>query len=196
MTTPAPPAARRHPALRLLTGAARLGLVALILASVAWIVPALLGYERYVITGGSMSGSIERGSVAFEKTVPVEDLAVGDVITYLPPADSGVDNLVTHRIVEVGTTEDGQRLFRTRGDANADPDPWQFSLTAPTQPVVEFSVPFVGYVFTALADPGVRVLVIGVPAGLIALLAAVELVRSVRHSEPVEHDGEPSTARS
>ena len=35
---------------------------------------ACFGYERYVITGGSMSGTFEKGSVAFEKQVPVADL--------------------------------------------------------------------------------------------------------------------------
>lgn len=194
MTTPTPPPSRRPGPVRILRLLGRLGVVTLILVSLAWIVPSLLGYERYVITGGSMSGSIERGSVAFEKPAPVPDLSVGDVITYLPPRGSGVDDLVTHRIVEIETAEDGGPLFRTQGDANADPDPWQFTLTAPNQPVVEFSVPLVGYVFTSLADPGARILVIGVPAALIALLAAVELVRTVRHTDPVDPPAEPTTA--
>lgn len=178
---------------RILALCARLGLVTLIVASIGWIVPSLLGYDRYVITGGSMSGAIERGSVVFEKPVPVEDLVVGDVITYVPPADSGVHNLVTHRIVEMETTPDGLQLLRTQGDANPDPDPWQFSLTAPTQPVVEFTVPVVGYAFTALADPDVRMLIIGVPAGLVALLAGIELVRAVRQTKPIETDAPPKT---
>ena len=71
------------------------------LAGLAYLAPSLFGYERYVITGGSMSGTFEKGSVVFEKPVPIADLRVGDVITYLPPADSGVSTLVTHRIVKV-----------------------------------------------------------------------------------------------
>src|SRR5690606_9231079 len=111
--------------------------VAVILACAAYLLPHLMGYERYVITGGSMSGSIEKGSIVFEKPVPVEDLAVGDVITYLPPADSGVSNLVTHRLVEIEPDEAGQLVMRTKGDANADVDPWTFSLVEDVQPVVE-----------------------------------------------------------
>jgi signal peptidase len=94
-----------------------------IVASLAFMLPSLLGYERYVITGGSMSGTFEIGAVVFEEPVPVEDLRVGDVITYLPPADAGVGNLVTHRIHRILRTPEGERVYRTKGDANADADP-------------------------------------------------------------------------
>lgn len=154
-------------------------LLVVTLGCAAYIVPGLLGYERYVITGGSMSGSIERGSVAFEKPVPVEDLAVGDVITYLPPPDSGVDTLVTHRITAIEPGESGSTVFSTQGDANPDPDPWTFSLAEGTQPVVEHTAPLVGYAFVALADPQVRMLVVGAPAAVVALLALRDLVAAL-----------------
>ncbi len=169
----------KHQAGRLAGVTGNLAMVAVILACAAYLLPHLLGYERYVITGGSMSGSIEKGSIVFEKPRPVEDLAVGDVITYLPPADSGVTDLVTHRIVEITTDERGELVMRTQGDANADVDPWTFSLVEDTQPVVEATVPLVGHALIALADREVRMIVIGVPAGIIALLALVELVRNL-----------------
>jgi len=165
------------------------GLVALTLACTAYLLPTLFGYERYVITGGSMTGSISKGSIAFEQPVPVEDLAVGDVITYLPPPDSGVANLVTHRIVEMGTDAQGATRLRTRGDANDNVDPWTFSLVADEQPVVQFSVPSVGYVFIALADRETRILVIGVPAAIVALLALAELVRNLGSSVTARRRG-------
>ena len=70
-------------------------------------VPGVLGFDRYVITGGSMSGTFERGSLVFERKVPVADLKVGDIITYLPPADSGVSELVSHRILSITPNPDG-----------------------------------------------------------------------------------------
>jgi signal peptidase len=151
-----------------------------ILVCAAWLVPSALGYERYVITGGSMSGTFEKGSVAFEKPVPVAELQRGDVITYQPPAASGVTDLVTHRITSIKPAEGGGTLYRTQGDANPDPDPWRFELTGATQPVVEHTVPMVGYAFIALADRDTRMLLVGVPAGLIALLALVEVGKALR----------------
>lgn len=169
----------KHLAKRLVSLTGNLSLAAVILACAAYLLPHLMGYERYVITGGSMYGSFEKGSVVFEKPVPVEDLALGDVITYLPPADSGVGNLVTHRIVEIETDDAGQLVMRTKGDANGDVDPWTFSLVDEKQPVVEYTVPQVGYALIALADREIRMLIVGVPAGIIALLALVELVKNL-----------------
>jgi len=164
--------------------AVNLTLLAVVAACVAWMAPSAFGYERYVITGGSMSGTFEKGSVVFEKPVAVEDLQVGDVITYLPPAGSGVPNLVTHRVVDIEPAQGGGSLFTTRGDANADVDPWKFQLVDGQQPVVQFSVPKAGWVFIALADRQTRMLLIGGPAALIALIALAQLVGAFRRSEP------------
>jgi len=152
-----------------------IGLGLVVLVGLAFLVPSLLGLQRYVIMGGSMTGTYDLGSVVFEEVVPVEELQVGDVITYVPPADSGITTLVTHRIVAIDGNE-----FRTRGDANPAVDPWTFELTAATQPRVVASVPYVGFAFMALADRGTRMAVIGIPAGLIALLSLVEVVRALR----------------
>jgi signal peptidase len=165
-----------------------LAAVVVVLAGAAWILPSALGYDRYVITGGSMSGTFEKGSVVFTRPVKEEDLEVGDVVTYVPPADSGVTTLVTHRIHDI-RTRNGVPSFRTQGDANADPDPWRFSLDADTQPVVSFHVPVVGHALIALADRDTRVLLIGIPAGVVALIALAQLVRALRgSSETVGRD--------
>jgi len=166
-------------AARALNTVVTLAAVVVVLAGAAWILPSALGYERYVITGGSMSGTFEKGSVVFTQPVAEEDLAVGDVVTYVPPADSGVTTLVTHRIHDI-RTRNGVLSFRTKGDANPDPDPWRFSLDAETQPVVAFHVPVVGHALIALADRDTRVLLIGIPAGVVALLALAELLKALR----------------
>lgn len=176
----APAATRRRVLTRLAGAVVNVVVAVTMVGAVAWIVPTLLGYERYVITGGSMAGSIEKGSVVFSRPTPVADLAVGDVITYLPPPDSGVTTLVTHRITAVRDGADGARTLRTRGDANAAVDPWRFSLTGDLQPVVVFHVPVVGHVLIALADRSTRMLVVGLPATLVALVALGQLVAGLR----------------
>lgn len=150
--------------------------------AVLMLVPGLLGLERYVITGASMSGTFERGALVFERPVDVADLEVGDIITYLPPQDSGVTELVTHRILSITENAEAQggRVFRTQGDANAAADPWTFTLAAPVQPVVVGWVPAVGWALIALSIPGIRMLAIGVPAALIALLFLRDVIRALR----------------
>ena len=165
---------------RLVRWTTNLLVVAVIAACAAWILPAAFGYSRYVLTGGSMTGTYDKGSVVFEKPVPVSELQVGDVITYMPPADSGVTNLVTHRILAMEPAEGGGVLFTTKGDANQSADPWHFRLLSDEQPVVQFGVPHAGWVFIALADRQVRMLAIGGPAVLVGLMALVELLGAVR----------------
>lgn len=137
--------------------------------------PTVLGYSRYAIVGGSMSGTFERGSAVFAEPVPVEDLVVGDVITFVPPPQFNVDTFVTHRIHDIDTLADGTPRFRTKGDANEDVDPWRFTLDQADQNVVRFAVPHLGHVLVTIADPDFRQWAIGVPAGLIALGAVSEL---------------------
>jgi signal peptidase len=140
------------------------------------LLPAIAGFDRYVITGGSMSGTYDRGSIAYAKAVPVDELRVGDVITYEPPPGAP-DGLVTHRIVSIREDRRGEPVFRTKGDANASRDPWTFTLDEQVQARVEFSVPYVGYAFSALAVREVRMGLIGVPALLIALALATRMWR-------------------
>jgi signal peptidase I len=150
---------------------AAMGTCVLVTAAALMLVPALLGYKRYVITGGSMTGTLAKGSLAYERPVSVARLRVGDVITYAPPAGAGPRGLVTHRIAWSGRGRDGRRLFRTKGDFNRSADPWRFTLERATQPRLAFSIPLAGYVFAALAVRWLRMLVIGVPALVVAVAA-------------------------
>ena len=150
-----------------------LGAAALILAF-AVLVPALLGYQRYVITSGSMTGAYDRGSLVFDRVVPTASLRAGDVITFRPPGHAG---LVTHRIASVRTAA-GQRVFTTKGDANRAADAWgPIALGNARQARVAFHLPYLGYAIAMLSEKKVRMLVIGVPALLIAFAALAGLWR-------------------
>lgn len=164
---PQPPPGGGRRALRALGAVATA--TCLLLAAIL-LIPAALGYQRYVIVSGSMTGTYDRGSIVFDREVPVSGLKVGDVITYEPPPGASSEKLITHRIAWIGTDKQGQRTFRTKGDANETADPWTFNLDKPEQAEVAFSVPYVGYALAALSIPTVRMLAIGVPAVLVALL--------------------------
>jgi signal peptidase len=155
---------------RLLRWAGALATVLCVALAAILLVPAALGFQRYVIVSGSMTGTYDRGSIVFDKEVPVSDLEVGDAITYEPPPGASSEKFVTHRIAWIGRNPAGEEIFRTKGDANETTDPWTFSLDKPDQAKVAFSVPYVGYLLAALSIPTVRMLAIGVPAVLVALL--------------------------
>ena len=133
------------------------------------LLPAAFGYQRYVITSGSMTGTYDRGSIVFDQTVPTSNLKVGDAITYSPPASSGVHGLITHRIVSIKDHGKHGVSYRTKGDANPNADPWRFKLDQPTQAKVTFAIPYIGYGIAALSMLPIRMIIIGLPALLIAV---------------------------
>jgi signal peptidase I len=172
------------PLLRRVLGIA-LSAVALILAA-AVLVPALLGFQRYVITSGSMTGTYDRGSLVFDRVVPTASLRAGDVITFRPP---GHPAFVTHRIASVRTVN-GQRVFTTKGDANRAADAWgEIALGDARQARVAFHLPYLGYGIATLSERKVRMVVIGVPALLIALAALAGLWRD---STPESRSTQPA----
>ena len=157
------------------------------LGALVFVAPAALGYERFVISGESMSGTYDLGSVVFEEVVPVEELVVGDVITYMPPPEAGIPHLVTHRIHSI---HDG--VIQTKGDAVADVDPWTFKLGSANQPRVAYSVPYLGWVLMGLQDRSMRMLLIGAPAAGIALLSLVQLAGALRR-RPTDNTTDDAT---
>lgn len=136
--------------------------------------PGLLGYERYVLIGGSMEPTIHRGSLVFDEVVPVRDLRAGDVITYVPP---GRRSPVTHRIIAAKRGAKGGTVFRTQGDANAAADMRSFQLDKPTQARYSFAVPYLGWAFIALGNPQARLLLLALPALLVVLFMLARLWR-------------------
>jgi signal peptidase len=171
---PHAPQKPRSAPMRVLHRAARVGLNLVFVAVIAsvgiMLGPAAFGFHRYVILTGSMTGTYDRGSVVFDRPSPTSGLKVGDPITYTPPPGFTSQKLVTHRIWWIGRGTYGQRIFRTKGDANKHPDVWKFTLNQPTQDRVVFHIPEVGYVFILLSLRDFRVVLIGVPALIIGLV--------------------------
>ena len=164
--------------------ASTVGLVLVVGLALLMLLPTLLGFHRYVIVSGSMEPAIPTGSVVYDKDIPVEDLAVGDVITFVPPPEYGLTTPVTHRIVEITDAPKDQkekaaagRMFRTKGDANETPDPWLMVLKQPTQDKVEHHLPYLGYVYMWLSKRWVQIVIIGLPALLITIVLGRALWR-------------------
>jgi len=157
--------------------------VAVVFLFVSTAVPQAVGAdESFVVQSDSMSPAIDAGSVVYVNDVSADKIGTDDVITYRSPA---ADSRVTHRVVEV-VERDSQRQFRTKGDANEDPDP---DLVASSQVVgrVAFHVPLIGYGVSFAGTTAGTVLLVIVPA---VLLIAAEL-RDLLLSQESDEEGEP-----
>ena len=185
----------------------RLALLVVLLGPVIVLVllPIGLGLERYVMTGDSMAGSMGRGTIAFERAVPVNNLRVGDVITYRRPgaAVDGVDGgdvdggdggvMITHRIVSIRPD-----AIRTQGDAVDSVDPWVLRPEAPTISRVEFTVPWIGWAYLLLFHTQGWVLTLA-SAAVLALLTVRRLRHppaTIRQHEPTDVEGVASRTGS
>lgn len=162
-------------------------LVAIVCLFVATAMPQVVGADQsYVVLSDSMSPAIDAGAIVFVSDVPTDRIAEGDVITY-ESGTTGDAGRVTHRVVGI-VDDGGERRFRTKGDANEDPDGGLVS-SSQVVGVVSFHVPYAGYV-TSFANTkfGTVALVI-VPALLLVvsevwnLLVASSAESDVKSSE-------------
>lgn len=78
------------------------------------------GFVPLVVLTDSMYPTIQSGDLVIYHTAKAEDVQEGDIIAFFDPAGDG-DSVVTHRVIEK-TSEGGQPVFCTQGDANNTPD--------------------------------------------------------------------------
>jgi signal peptidase len=122
----------------------------------------LLGYQCYTVLSGSMEPTYHVGSLIYVKTVDVNDIKVGDPITFVLDESLAVG---THRVVRI---DKANQRFYTKGDAVKDEDkaPVHFKNVIG---VPQFSIPLLGYVSNFVqTSPGKYITIV---AGIILVLA-------------------------
>jgi signal peptidase I len=143
-----------------------LAILVLLVALLAGAGPAVLGLDALVVRSGSMAPAIGAGDLAIVKPTRPTELVPGDVITYR--AQERPDVLVTHRLVSVDRDAQDQLRFTTRGDANNAVDQVVVDQSAVLGRVI-FDVPKAGYVMDFARRTEGKIILIGVPALLLAL---------------------------
>jgi signal peptidase len=143
------------------------------------VAPQLVGADHsYTVVSGSMEPTIHVGDVVLVTDTQAATIEVDDVIVF--DRDRSDDVRTTHRVVDVVERDDGL-FFRTKGDANEDPDAALVPASALVG-VVLVSIPYVGYVLMLGAtDAGIVAFVV-VPAVLLVLSEAWNLLQ-VGHTE-------------
>ena len=174
-------------AFRRIVDLALIGLIVLVLFGLLLgkVVP-LTGHETIIIGGGSMEPSIGLGSAIVIGSVQPADLVAGDVVSLQVGPEH---TTFTHRIVAVIQRPDGIWI-RTKGDANADPDPTLVPATAVLGRVT-WAIPYAGYLMALLSLPIGVVFVFGLAATLLAIAWLLESLEA--DSQPVAVP-EPSDA--
>lgn len=139
-------------------------LVAALAALAMILVPLATGSQTYTVLTNSMAPKYAPGTFMVVKPAPVAELRAGDIITY--QIESGKAAVITHRIVAVGTAQNGGRVFTTKGDNNSLADPAEVH-DVQIKGKLFYAVPYVGFVANAAGHLDKGVLLPIVAAGLI-----------------------------
>ncbi len=87
---------------------------------------AVAGFRIFTVVTESMKPVYNVGDAILVKQIDIENLHVGDDITYIGTVDSFKDRIVTHRIISIEKSENpekGKYVIQTQGIANDKPDP-------------------------------------------------------------------------
>ena len=137
--------------------------VVIVLCAVFLMGSRILGYRVYTVISGSMEPQYSLGDLLYVKPAAMEEIRVGDAITFVLNEDLVV---ATHRVVRIDAEK---QHFYTKGDANEieDSDPVHYNNVIG---VVKFSIPLLGYVSDFIQNPPGMYITIAAGAVLIILV--------------------------
>ncbi|MBR2906548.1 MAG: signal peptidase I [Clostridia bacterium] len=129
----------------------------------------IVGIQPYTVLSGSMEPNYHVGSLIYvSRNVNPLELKTGDPVTFM----LNETTVATHRIIEVIPDENDPTVvrFRTKGDANKDPDgALVHSANVIGKPI--FTIPYLGYFASYVQQPPGRY--IALSGCLLLLIAAL-----------------------
>jgi len=149
------------------------------------LLPNLGWYRTETVLSGSMKPYFSPGDIVVVTPEPTSDVRVGQVISYHIPV--GDHHVQSHRVIKV-VRGGAHPLVRTKGDANAAPDPWTARLNGGTAWQVRAVVPKAGWAIVWLRTPAVRRLAIFAVPLLLAMLGLWRIWRAPSSDEEEARD--------
>ncbi len=165
---------RLKPLLRFLEWVLTFALALVFLFAAFLMIAPRFGMQAHPVLSGSMEPSLKVGGMILCRSVPVEEIGVGDVIGFNTPDGTKV----THRVIAI-EDEDGKRWFQTKGDANEDPDPSLVSITDDKVDKVILHLPYIGFFVRFMRTRFAFFLFMCVPATLLFLIFGRDLWKGI-----------------
>ncbi len=82
----------------------------------------IFGYSLFRVETGSMEPTISTGALLVCKEREIADVELDDIICYRSKSKQMLGQVITHRVIKISTSDDGNLLLETRGDANTVSD--------------------------------------------------------------------------
>ena len=83
--------------------------------------PNVLGYRHFYIASESMEPTIMTQQLVLTKTIEPDEIHKGDIIAY---KNKDMNKIIIHRVIGIKEDEEGNKLFRFKGDNNEEADPY------------------------------------------------------------------------
>ena len=121
-----------------------------------------------------MSPTIKPGDIVVSIHVNPEEIREGDIITFKD--QNNQKNCITHRVVNILRDDEGNIYFRTKGDANEDPD---INLVPSSLVIgrVTLVIPYLGYLPTFAKSKLGFITMIFVPGILIIINEILRMMK-------------------
>lgn len=142
-------------------------------------------YGAYVILSGSMEPTIMTGDAIIIRRASVDNLKVGDIVTYKSYDPSRYGIMITHRIIDINN-EDGTTAYVTKGDSKSNTrDPL---LVKPEQVYgkVVMVIPKIGYIQVFLATKFGWIIAVVLPCVGIIIYDLIKLIKKIRKNNRKE----------
>lgn len=153
-------------------------------------VPQVLGFSVFRVLTGSMEPEIPEGALLLVRKTDTDTIQIGDVISFFSPDPTLEGAVNTHRVVDI-QTENGERIFYTKGDANLLEDTYPVRADMVVGKAVHVSTSL-GKAVAVLANPLVFGSVILLP--LLAILI-LNLCRAVKIAKDMARQEEEAAVR-
>ena len=158
--------------------------------------PSVFGFSVLQVTSGSMEPEIPVGGIVIVRKVKPDSLKVGDVISFYSNDVDISGKVNTHRIIEIKQSESGEKIFRTKGDANEYADTAAvFEIDLVGKMIMNLGS-VGGAVFDVLRNPTIILIFIVLPLIFITLGEAVNLAKLIaeyKFSDQKDEDDEKSS---
>ncbi len=135
------------------------------------------GWRVDVVSSGSMEPELKAGSLVITRPVEPQEIVVGDIIAFSPKGVTLGENGVIHRVI--GIEEASPLHFKTKGDANDNPDPFM----VPARNLagrIWFKVHYAGYFIGLLRTPWGFLFGLVIPGLIIITMYITSIQRMLR----------------
>ncbi len=149
-----------------------LAIAVMVAAMLTYLAPHF-GWRVDVVCSGSMEPELKVGSLVITRPVEPREIVVGDIIAFSPKGVTLGENLVSHRVIGIETAS--PLYFKTKGDANDNPDPFIVPARNLTGRIC-FKAHYVGYFTGFLKTPWGFLLGLVIP-GLILITMYITSIR-------------------